>query len=386
MAEESAARRRYPVRIQSFEELRKGGYLYVDKTRNIYNLAHGSGKSFYLNRPPRFGKSLLLSTIQAYFEGRRELFEGLEIEGLESEWRSFPVIRLDLSPVKATEFDQLEQIIDAVLTSLEGVWGRNERAKLPVTRLMALIESAHELTGRRVVVLVDGYDAPLLDVRHDRELLQRSREETLGLLVPLKSLDEILQFVMVTGTTKFNQTSWYGGLNNLINISLDRRYGAICGFTRAELEGQMGGDVAGLAERLGMTPSDTLARLEASYGGYRFSDESPSVCNPFSLMSALDSGELGPHWFRSCAPMFLPDLLESRDWDLAELEDRVARPFMFDAPADALFTPLAMLYQGGYVTVKSYDNQRQAYTLGIPNEEVRCGLSECLERRDTEGE
>ena len=248
----------------------------------------------------------------------------------------------------------------------------------PGARLKALVRSAYERTGRRVVVLVDEYDAPLLNVAHDPRRLQRFREEMRELYAPLKSCDEMLRFVMLTGITKFSQLSIFSELNNLKNISLDPRYAAICGITQGELEGQMGEDVAALAGRLGVTPGEAFEQLKANYDGYHFCKESPDVYNPFSLLNALDYGELDSYWFSSGTLTFLVNLLESQGWDIAGLEGCVARASSFDAPTERLDTPLPMLYQGGYLTIKSYDARRRAYTLGIPNEEVRRGLSECL--------
>ncbi len=375
---EAVAARRYPVGIQTFREIREQGYLYVDKTRYVYDLAHGSGKTYFLSRPRRFGKSLLLSTMQAYFEGRRELFEGLAVSELETEWEGFPVIRIDLSSVKCEDVQVLELLLDRVLRKLEEVWGRDEADVTPGSRLYSLIGAAYRRTGKPVVLLVDEYDAPLLNVAHDPERLHAFRLTMREFYACIKANDDILRFVMLTGITKFSQLSIFSELNNLTNISMDERFAGICGITQEELRGQMAADVGAFATRLGVSWDEALAELKSNYDGYHFCSQSPDIYNPFSLLSALAKGELDSYWFGSGTPTFLVNLLDSKGWDLASVEGCVARATSFDAPAERLDTPLPMLYQGGYLTIKSYDARRRAYTLGIPNEEVRRGLCESL--------
>lgn len=373
------ARRRCPVGIQTFSEVRSNGYVYVDKTRYVYELAHASGKAFFLSRPRRFGKSLLISTMQSYFEGRRELFEGLEIAGLEpGEWESLPVIRLDLSTVKTCDPVQLVQLLDFSISRLESVWGRDPEASTPGSRLMALIQAAYEATGRQVVVLIDEYDAPFLNVTHDPEMLQVFREAMREFYAPLKACDEMLRFVFLSGITKFSQLSIFSELNNLTNISMLPQYAGICGITEDELVAELGQDVAGLAVSLGVGRDEVFSLLKTHYDGYHFCKVSPDIYNPFSLLSALANGDIESYWFGSGTPTFLVNLLSAHGWDIADLEGCVARASEFDAPAERMNTPLPMLYQGGYLTIKSYDRRRDTYVLGIPNEEVSRGLSECL--------
>ena len=284
----TAKRLRYPVGIQTFSEVRTNGYVYVDKTSYIYDLAHWSGKTFFLSRPRRFGKSLLISTMQAYFEGRYELFEGLAVAELEGgEWESYPVIRVDLSTVKTTDCDQLVQLLEWAFSGLEDKWGRNPDAKTPGSRFMALVQAAHKQTGKQVVVLVDEYDAPLLNVTHDAEKLQAFREVMREFYAPLKACDEILRFVFLSGITKFSQLSIFSELNNLTNISMLPQFAGVCGITEEELLGQMGEGVQGLAQGLGITYDEAFAQLKANYDGYHFSKVSPDIYNPFSLLSAL---------------------------------------------------------------------------------------------------
>ncbi len=378
MVEALAPARRYPVGIQTFSEVREGGYLYVDKTRYIYDLAHGSGKAYFLSRPRRFGKSLLLSTMQAYFEGRRDLFEGLDVAQLEQEWESHPVIRLDLSVVKTESAQELAQLLDYALAGQEAIWGRDPQAQTPGSRLAGLIKAAHSQTGSQAVVLVDEYDAALLNVAHDQELLHKFRATMRELYAPLKACDEHLRFVMLTGITKFSQLSIFSELNNLTNLSMMPQLAGVCGITQDELEGQMAVDVASFAARLGVSPDEALARLKANYDGYHFCAGSPDIYNPFSLLSALQWGQIDSYWFASGTPAVLLNLLRENAWEIADFEGVEAFASEFDVPTEAMQTPLPMLYQSGYLTIKSYDPLARSYTLGVPNAEVAQGLSGAL--------
>ena len=369
---------RYPVGIQTFEKIREDGYLYVDKTRYIYDLAHGSGSTYFLSRPRRFGKSLLLSTMQAYFEGRRELFEGLEIAELETEWKRHPVIRIDLSTIKTESAEQLLQLLDFSLSRQEDVWGCDPNAQTPGSRLMALISRAYGQAGRPVVVLVDEYDAPLLNVAHDEGLLHEFRLVMRELFAPLKACDETLRFVMLTGITKFSQLSIFSELNNLTNLTMLPQFAGICGITQAELEGQMAVDVEGLAAKLGVDSDEALTLLKANYDGYHFCEESPDIYNPFSLLSALASGKVDPYWFGSGTPTVLVNLLRENAWEVGDFEGVEAFVSEFEVPTESMQTPLPMLYQSGYLTIKSYDALSGSYTLGVPNAEVAQGLSGAL--------
>lgn len=371
----TAKRLRYPVGIQTFSEVRTNGYVYVDKTSYIYHLAHWSGKTFFLSRPRRFGKSLLISTMQAYFEGRYELFEGLAVSELEGgEWESYPVIRVDLSTVKTTDSEQLVQLLDFTLAQIEKVWGRDPDANTPGSRLYGLINVAHAKTGKQVVVLVDEYDAPLLNVTHDAEKLQAFREVMREFYAPLKACDEILRFVFLSGITKFSQLSIFSELNNLKNISMDARFGGICGITAEEIDTQLAPDVAYLADCLSTTPEDCRARLKRMYDGYRFSKAPAEIYNPFSLVTALDGGDIGSYWFGSGTPTSLVNMLAKAGLEIPELEGVRASAVSFDAPTEAMGDPIAFMYQSGYLTIKDYSPELDTYTLGIPNKEVSDGL------------
>ena len=376
--------RRYPVGVRSFVEIRQGGYAYVDKTALVHRLANESEAVFFLNRPPQFGKSLLVSTLQAYFEGRRELFGGLAIEKLETVWEPHPVIRLDLSAKDASNPESLRDLLDAELAVYEGVWGRGEAMKTPGSRLMSLIRRACLKSGKPVVVLVDGYDAPLLGVLGDGsgtdpEVLPALWDALVELFSLLKACDECLRFGLITGVTKFVRLDTSGCLNSLVDISAWSDYATVCGVTEEELESQLGRDVAEFGRSLGVSDEEALDILRRRCGGYRFALPSPAVCNPYGLFAALRDGVAGS--FRSEAEVeaepsaFLPELPKGREWDVATFEAYKAREGEFDAPDRRLEALLPMLYQGGYLTLKSYDPASRAFTLGIPNEGARRALT-----------
>lgn len=366
--------RRYPVGIQTFEDIRREGYVYVDKTEFIWRLAHENGKSFFLSRPRRFGKTLLVSTMKAYFEGRLDLFEGLAVERLEEDWAQSPVLRIDLSMVKTRDIDVLHSHLNVLLAGFERDYGLESPLDTPGFRLARLIECAHEQTGEKVVVLVDEYDAPLLNVTDDPSLLESFREVMREFYMPLKACDEYLRFVFLTGITKFTQLSVFSELNNLTSISLDPRYAGICGITEEELLSAMGEDIGRLADNLGTKPEEALSRLKAHYDGYRFCDPSPDVYNPFSLLSAFSKGGIESFWFGSGTPTFLIRLMRVNRMELPDLEACIVRESAFDAPADKPVSPIPLLYQAGYLTIMSYDQRSRSYTLGIPNEVARNAL------------
>ena len=362
---------KYPVGRQVFEEIRKGGFLYADKTRYVYDLTHLGGKYVFLSRPRRFGKTLLVSTMEAYFQGRRDLFEGLAIEGLEGEWREHPVLRFDFSRFKDVTLSALIAKFDMLFSSLEEKWGVSEEGLSPGARLETLVRMAAEKTGESPVVLVDEYDAPLLGVMHDPERLQEFREVMREFYSPLKALEPQLRFVFLTGITKFSQLSIFSELNNMQNVSMEPSFAGICGITAEELERDLAPDVALLAERMGMSEPECRAALKAKYDGYRFCEGSPDIYNPYSLVNALQYGRIGSYWFESGTPSSLVRMLKTSGFDLSDLEGVEARAVTFDAPTEGMATPVPFMYQAGYLTIKSYDADYDAYMLGIPNEEVR---------------
>ncbi len=371
-------RLRYPIGMQTFSEIRTNGFLYIDKTQFIHRLAHEDGKYFFLSRPRRFGKSLLISTMQAYFEGKRELFEGLAVDRLETEWESWPVLRIDLSMVKTRDPEQLSAQIDDILTKLEACFSVERTTMTRSERFGTLIERVHAQTGKQVVILIDEYDAPMLNVIDDEGLLESFRTVMREFYIPLKGCDAHLRFVFLTGITKFSQLSIFSELNNLRTISMDPEFATICGISEEELIGQMSLDIDLFAEKLGTSREAALSRLKQRYDGYHFAEPSPDIYNPFSLFNALSEGRIRSFWFGSGTPASLLRLMRAHKWTLPDLEDCSARETAFDAPTERMGSPLPMLYQAGYLTIKGYDPMREAYRLGIPNDEVRCGLSESL--------
>lgn len=374
-----AVSHRYPIGMQDFAKIREGGYLYVDKTRYIWDMTHGAGEYCFLSRPRRFGKTLLVSTMQAYFEGKRELFEGLAIGELEQDWTVYPVVRFDLSTVKSTTMEQLEEDLDNVLAGLEERFGRDSDEKGWTARVEGIIRRAAATGGEgRAVVLIDEYDAPLLNVVHDPERLQVFRETMRRFYAPLKALDPRIRFLFMTGITKFSQLSIFSELNNIDFIGMLDRYAGICGITEEELSGALAPDVAWLAERMGTSPEETAVQLKAMYDGYHFSEGSPDIYNPFSLLTAMKNGKLGSYWFSSGTPTVLVNMMLASRTGLVDLQAVTALASDFDAPTESAATLIPLMYQSGYLTIKGHDPVLDAYTLGIPNGEVEEGLSRTL--------
>ena len=369
--------RRFPIGVQTFERVRTEFDGYIDKTVYIHELIQGGGSSFFLSRPRRFGKSLFLSTMEAYFEGKKELFDGLAIAGLEPEWETFPVVRVDLSTVKTRDLDTLKVLLDEALRGPEMKWGASQ-AQTPGSRLKELIWAAHSQAGKQVVVLIDEYDAPLLNVVDEPEKLDAFRDVMREFFAPLKACDEFLRLVFITGISKFSQLSIFSELNNLRNISMLPEYAGICGITEEELTTHYARDIDTFADMMGVGRDEGLAVLKENYDGYHFASESPDIYNPFSLLNALSEGRANSYWFGSGTPTSLVNLLQKTGWQIADLEGREADEDEFDAPAERMATPLPMLYQAGYLTIKSYDPITCSYTLGIPNKEVARGLSKSL--------
>ena len=368
----------YPVGIQTFSNIREGNYLYVDKTQYIVDFREKGMKYVFLSRPRRFGKSLFASTLQAYFEGRKELFEGLAIADYEKEWVKHPVLHFDLSGAKHMSVEQLERCLADMLEEQETKWGYKTHLVDANLRLIELVKRAYEKTGEKVAVIIDEYDAPLLDVVHEKENLQPLRRIMQNFYCPLKMLDPYLEFTFITGITKFPQSSIFSGLNNLDNISLYKQYSAICGISKTELTTQMKPDVAALGEALGMTYEECLAELTRFYDGYHFSEKSEDIFNPFSLVKALNAGKIAPYWFGSGTPSFLLKLLDKYHVNLATLESQEAVLNSFDQSTEEKTDALPLLYQSGYLTIKKYNPMFQEYTLGVPNWEVRNGLLNSL--------
>ena len=368
----------YPVGIQTFERIRKENKLYIDKTEYIYRMTHSGGCYFFLSRPRRFGKSLLVSTFESYFSGKKELFEGLAIEKLEQEWMEYPVLHFDMSGGKHMEKEQLEDYLSNRLEAEERKWGTTHSKRGVNDRLTELITTAYEISGKQVVVLIDEYDAPMLDVAHERKILDELRNVMRNFYSPLKMCEPMLRFVFLTGITKFSQVSIFSELNNIKNISLDDEYAGVCGITKEELLTQMSEDIDVLAEALEMTREETIAKLKENYDGYHFSPASPDVFNPYSLLNCFDDKNFGAYWFSSGTPTYLINMLRKFKVLPAKIGRSLARSSAFDAPTENLKTITPLLYQSGYITIKGYDKMSQLFTLDLPNKEIKVGLFESL--------
>ena len=370
--------RQYPIGIQTFEKIRSGNYLYIDKTEYVYRMTHSASNYMFLSRPRRFGKSLLTSTIHAYFEGRKDLFKGLAMERLETEWTEYPVLHFDMSLGKHMDREQLERYLSSQLSPMEEAFGL--LADLPDVnvRLSRLIRRAFEQTGRQVVVLIDEYDAPLLDVVHEEKDLPVLRNVMRNFYSPLKACDPYLRYVFLTGITKFSQLSIFSELNNIENISMDEPYAAICGITQEEMETQMSEDLDLLASRLETTREQTLERLKDNYDGYHFTWPSPDIYNPFSLLTAFSKGKIDSYWFGSGTPTYLIEMLRKFGVEPSRIGGMEAMAADFDAPTERIESITPLLYQSGYVTIKDYNKETELYTLDLPNREIRIGLLRSL--------
>ena len=372
-------RKLYPIGIQTFSEIRTNDNLYIDKTAYIYRMANSDGKFVFLSRPRRFGKSLLVSTLQSYFEGRKELFKGLAIDRLEKEWTEYPVLHFDLSGGKHQEEDQLNRYLDYILKYNEHRFDIKCDAVDANVRLANLISSVYNKTGKQVVVLIDEYDAPLLDVAHQDERLESLRYLMRNFYSPLKQCEPMLRFVFLTGITKFSQLSIFSELNNITNISMDEAYAGICGITKEELLTQMSDDIDRLAEKLSITRENAIQQLKDNYDGYHFTYPSPDIFNPYSLLNCFSKEKIGAYWFGSGTPTFLIEMMRkfgTTPMDIGESE--MADVSDFDAPTETMESIVPLLYQSGYVTIKDYDEDTNLYELGIPNKEIRIGLFKSL--------
>ena len=368
----------YPIGIQTFERIRKEDKLYIDKTKYIYRMAHTSGTYFFLGRPRRFGKSLLVTTMQSYFEGKKELFKGLAIEKLEKEWTEYPVLHFDMSGGKHMDKEQLEEYLDYRLQEEEKKWGVTKPVKGANNRLIDLINTAYEKSGKQVVVLIDEYDAPMLDVVHEKEQLDMLRNMMRNFYSPLKYSEAKLRFVFLTGITKFSQVSIFSELNNIINISMNDEYAGICGITKEELLAQMSEDIDELAKSQELTREETIAELKENYDGYHFSAKSPDVYNPFSLLNCFSTREFGAYWFSSGTPTYLIKMMRKFKVMPTNISKMYAKSSAFDAPTENMTAITPLLYQSGYLTIKGYDKFSKLYTLDLPNKEIKVGLFDSL--------
>lgn len=369
----------YPVGIQTFSEIITKNYLYVDKTGYIYQMTHSGKKYLFLSRPRRFGKSLLVSTLQSYFEGKKELFKGLEMERLEQDWVEYPVLHFDLSGGKHMQEDALVRYLLFILKQHEEKWGIMTDAPDPNVRLLNLISQVYKQTGKQVVILIDEYDAPLLDVVHEENQLVALRQILRNFFSPLKDSDSMLHFAFLTGITKFSQLSIFSELNNITNISMLPEYAGICGITKEEMLTRLKEGIQELAEAKNWTMDETLSRLKDYYDGYHFASESPDIFNPFSLLSSLSLKRVEPFWFSTGTPTYLINMMKKFGVNFSDFaESMEAGVSDFDAPTETMTTLTPLLYQSGYITIKDYEEAYDSYTLGIPNREVRLGLTKAL--------
>ena len=369
--------KRLPVGIQTFEKIITDDYLYIDKTEYIWNMIHLSNYIF-LSRPRRFGKSLLISTLQAYFEGRKELFKGLAIERFEKEWTEYPVLRISMASGKHMEKDQLERYLGMRLAEYEGKYGITCPSSDNNDRFTALIQAAYKQTGRKVVVLIDEYDAPLLDVVHEETTLPVLRNVMRNFYSPLKDCDPYLQFVFLTGITKFSQLSIFSELNNLKNISMRHDYAGVCGITMEEMLTSMSDYIDDFAEALQTSREDAVEGLRQQYDGYHFTWPSPDVFNPFSLLNAFQDHDYTNYWFSSGTPTYLIEMLRKFNVVPSRIGGGRALASAFDAPTENMKSIIPLLYQSGYITIKDYNTASRLYTLDLPNNEIRVGLMESL--------
>ena len=374
---------KYPIGIQSFDRIVEDGFVYVDKTELIYQLVK-NGTIYFLSRPRRFGKSLLVSTLKCYFQGRKELFRGLAIDKLETEWAEYPVFHIDFSKISFLNPDVLEEKLEEQISAWEQVYGKGEFAFSFGSRFAYILKQAHKQFGKRCVVLIEAYDKPVLDtlgsglkIKRDTNelLLETHHKQLLGSFYSiLKASDEDLHFVFITGMTKFTQATPFSGFNNFNDICMDRRYETLCGITQEELEHYFAEPIEALAKKYGTTVEGMLAMLKNRYDGYHFSDNLTDVYNPFSLLNAFAKRQLRDYWFASGTPTYLIRLLNHTQEDLNELTGRYYSPEEFiDYKAD-VEKPLPMIYQSGYLTVKDYDPTYGRFLLDFPNNEVKNGF------------
>ena len=356
--------------MQSFESIRQNNFLYVDKTKHIYSLAN-SNRYYFLSRPRRFGKSLFLSTLKAYFLGKKELFKGLYIETVEKDWTEYPVIYLDLNSGIYTTEEELYRVLNYPMQRLEQKYSIDVKEPSLSVRLKNIVLTAFEQTGKQVVILVDEYDKPLLQTIDNEELHDKFKGILKGVYSVLKGCDEYIRFGMLTGVTKFSKISLFSDLNNLMDISLDENYTDICGITEEEIKTNFKEHLQAFAEKENTTKEDILLQLKAMYDGYHFSKNTDvDIYNPFSLINSLTRREFENYWFQTGTPTFLIKLLKENDYDLKDFSEGKIDAVDLTSKESMLNAPIALFYQSGYLTIKDYDRDFSSYVLGYPNREV----------------
>lgn len=368
---------KYPIGIQSFEKLRSEYYMYVDKTALVYKMAN-EGSYYFLSRPRRFGKSLLISTLEAYFKGQKELFEGLAIEGLEKEWTVHPVLHLDLNIQKYDTPESLVNILELNVFNWETLYGRKEKEVSLSLRFAGVVERAYKQTGQRVVILVDEYDKPLLQAIGNESLQNEYRSTLKAFYSVLKTQDQYIRFAFLTGVTKFGKVSVFSDLNNLFDMSMDERYQTLCGITEEEIHTYFEDTLHQLAEKNKLSYKEACAKLKKRYDGYHFVENGIGIYNPFSLLNTMARLKFGSYWFETGTPTYLVELLKQDNYALPNLtEEQVTQELLYSLDT-ASVSPIAYLYQNGYLTIKDYDEEFGLYRLEFPNQEVEEGLIKFL--------
>lgn len=365
---------KYPIGIQDFEKLRTKGYSYVDKSRFVYKLAT-EGEYYFLSRPRRFGKSLFLSTLEAYFQGKKELFEGLAIYDLETEWKKYPIFHIDLNTANFQEKDSLYKVLNDYLTTWESKYGTRESEATLALRFKGVIARAAEKEGCGVVILIDEYDKPILQTLRAPELQAEHRAQLKAFYSVLKTQDRYIKFAFLTGVTKFGKVSVFSDLNNLTDISMDHRYISICGMTEKELLTNFKEGISELAEANGDTEEATIAKLKARYDGYHFEENTVGIYNPFSVLNTLAKSRYDDYWFKANTHTFLFDILKKHDYCITEFSKAQIKANMMN---NVDSNPFLVIYLSGYLTIKSYDERFKNYQLGFPNKEVEEGILNIL--------
>ena len=368
---------KYPIGIQNFESLREDDYVYVDKTLLIYKLAN-EGRYYFLSRPRRFGKSLLISTMAAYFSGKKELFKGLAMEKLEKDWTVYPVLHIDLNTGKYDSEDSLYHVLDDFLAKLEAVYGTFHSEATLELRFKGLIERIAKKEGQRVVILVDEYDKPMLQAINNDELQEKFRSTLKAFYSVLKTQDQYIKFAFLIGVTKFGKVSVFSDLNNLVDISMDERYQDICGISEKEIHDYLEEGINALSERYNSSYSDTCVRLKKRYDGYHFVENGIGIYNPFSLLNTFSTQKYGSYWFETGTPTFLVKLMQRDNFYLPDLTGQQVTGEFLNSIDSIDKSPIPIIYQSGYLTIKDYDEEFKFYTLDYPNEEVEEGFTNYL--------
>lgn len=364
----------YPIGVQNFESLRNGGYVYVDKTELIYKLA-ATGKYYFLSRPRRFGKSLLLSSMEAYFLGKKELFKGLALESLTEDWIEYPVFHLDLNGVAYNDESVLNQVLEKFLSEWENKYGVTSSTDVPGLRFMNVIDAAYKVTGKQVVVLIDEYDKPIVDNLGNEKLMNSFRTTLQGFFSVLKSKDEKIRFGFLTGVSKLGKLSVFSSLNNLQDISMNKEYAHICGITEQELYKYFNESVDELAAENNISRNDCFGQLKNMYDGYHFCENTPGIYNPFSILNTFKSNSFKEYWFETGTPTMLVNVMKRTSFDITKLSDNVVvSSFALNGMQDIVNKPVPLFFQTGYLTIKEYDSEYKEYRLGFPNDEVKNGF------------